>query len=98
MNPLAKVFMLVNGGDDVGMEVAWERRSELNPLHARRRHCAQQTTEERRASKAFQACFCFGSIAIHVLADEMDFAIAMQAQFVNLGDDVRRQAAFLTSA
>jgi len=27
----------------------------------------------------------------------MNFAIAMQAQFVNLGDDVRCQAAFLTA-
>ena len=82
MNPLTKIFMLVDRRHDVRMKIAWERGRELDSLHAGRRHRAQQTTERGSALKPFQTAFGFGSIAIYVLTDEMNFLIAVAPQLV----------------
>src|SRR5262245_29671672 len=98
MNPLTKIVVLVDGRDNVGMEIARERGGELDSLHTGCRHRAQQTTERRRSLEAFQAVICLWSITVYVLPDQVNFAIAVQSQLVYFRDDVGRQPAFLTTA
>src|SRR5437868_4455004 len=88
MNPLAKTFVLVNRRDNVRIKVARKRSCKLDPLHSRSCDGAQQTAERCRAFEAFQPSFGFGSIAVYVLTNQMDFLVPLMTQFVDLSDDI----------
>src|SRR5215510_864985 len=98
MNPLTKIVVLVDGRNNVGMEIARERGSKLDSLHTGCRDRAQQTTERRRSLEAYQAVIGLWSVTVYVLPDQVNFAIAVQSQFVYFCDNVGRQPALLTTA
>src|SRR2546426_854606 len=80
--------MALNRRHDVRVEVSWKGRREFDPLHSRGSHRAQQATERRRALKSFQAAFCFRTITVHVLANQMNLFVAVAAKLAYLRDDV----------
>src|SRR5947199_4270487 len=77
MNPLAKTFVLVNRRDNVRIKVARKRSCKLDPLHCRSCDGAQQTAGRCCAFEAFQPSFGFGSIAVYVLTNQMDFLVPL---------------------
>src|SRR5207244_4483235 len=87
MNPLAKIFVFIDRRDDVRMKVSRKRRRELDSLHSGRSDCAKQTTEGSGAFERVQTVFDLRPITIYVLTNQMNLAIAMPAQLVDLGDD-----------
>src|SRR5690349_1076510 len=98
MNPLAKIFVFVDRRNDVGMKVARKRSCKFDPFHARRRDRAQQTAEKRRAFEACQPIFSFRPIAVYVLANQMNFLVAMTTQLVDLGNDIGSSSAGFAAA
>src|SRR5689334_3388184 len=98
MNPLAKVFVLVDRGDDVRMKVARKRSCEFDSFHSRSRDGAKQTAERRCAFKTFQPIFSPGPVAVYVLTDEMNFFVTMTTQFVDFSDDICSSPARFASA
>ena len=86
MDPVAKVLVLVDRGHDIRMKVARKGCRKLNSLDSRCRCGSQQTAEGGGAFQAFESGFSFGPIAIDVLADQMNLAVAMIAQFPYLID------------
>src|SRR5215510_8764399 len=97
MNPLTKIVVLVDGRNNVAMEIARERSSKLDSLHTGCRDRAQQTTERRRSLEV-QAVIGLWSVTVYVLPDQVNFAIAVQSQFIYFRNDVGRQPALLTTA
>src|SRR5258706_10054885 len=88
VDPLTKIFMLINRRHNVPVKVAWERRREFDALRSSRGHRAQQATEWRGALGSFQTAFGFRTITIHVLADKVNLFVAVPTKFVYLGNDV----------
>src|SRR5687767_6617389 len=80
------------------MKIARKRSRKLNPLDPGRGDGSQQTRKERRAFEVLQPRFCFRPVAVHVLADQMNLAIAVIAKLLYLGDDVGRRPTLLPAA
>src|SRR5215470_4793540 len=80
------------------MKISRERSGELDARQTRRSDCAQETTKRRRAHESFETVFNARPVAIHVLADEMNFLVAKRLQSLCFGDDLTgRSAAFATT-
>src|SRR5581483_3280090 len=97
MNPLAKIFILVDSRHDVRMKVARKGSRELYSLHPGRGDGAQQAAERSRTFETFQSVVGLRSIAVYVLPDEMNFLVAITPQCLNLGNDVRSEAALFAT-
>src|SRR5438067_8604716 len=98
MNPVAEIFVLIYRGNDVRVKIARERSRKLNSLHPSRRNRTQQTTERSRTLETLKARCGSWSIAIYVLANQVNLFVAMAAQFVNLSDDVGSRATLFAAA
>src|SRR6185369_16018699 len=98
MNPITQVRVLFDCGNDVRMKVTRERGRKLDARQTSRSDSAQQTTERRCAREAFETVFNARPVAIHVLANEMNFLVAKRLQTLCFGDDLARRAAAFASA
>ena len=70
------------------MEVPWKRSREFEALHSRGGHGAQQATKWGCAFNSFQAAVRFGTIAVHILTNQMNLSVAVTAKLVYLGNYV----------
>src|SRR5215213_2492575 len=88
MNPITEIRILFNRRDDVRMKITRERRRKLDARQARRGDSTQQTTEWRCASESLEAVFNARPVAIHVLADKMNFLVTKCLQPFRFDDDL----------
>src|SRR5687768_7707354 len=80
------------------MKIARKRSRKLNPLNSRRGDGPQQTRKKRRPFEVLQPRFCFRPVAVDVLADQMNLAIAVIAKLLYLSNDVRRRSTLFPAA
>ena len=97
VNPIAKVRVLLDGGNDVRVKIAWERGRKLDSRQASGGNGSQQAAERRRARETFESIFNSRAVTVDVLADEMNFFLAKRLQALRLGDDLACRAAALAS-
>src|SRR5215813_382225 len=86
--PLAEILMFINRRHNVGMKIAGKGGGELDALHSRGRDGPQQTAERCGTRKSFESVLGPRAIAVDVLADQMNFAIAEVPQLFNFPDYV----------
>src|SRR5205814_5383188 len=98
MDPVTKVLVLVDGGDDIGMKVARKRSRELNSFDSSGRNSAQQARERRHSVEPCQTRVRRWTIAINVLADQVNLTIAKTAEFTHLANNLSGGAALFPAA
>src|ERR1051326_3847966 len=98
VNPVTEVRILFNCGNDVRMKITWERGSELDARQTSRSHRAQETAKRSRARESLETIFNARPVAVHVLADEMNFLVTKALKSLCFGDDLAGRSAAFTTA
>src|SRR6185369_8430416 len=98
MNPVAEIWILFYCRNDVRMKISRERCSELDPRHSRHGYGSQESRERCRTWEILNPLLSSGSIAVHVLADKMDFFVTERLKPLDLVDNFVGRTTTLTAA
>lgn len=95
MHPVTQILKLVQSRHNICVKIPREGGSEFDPLHARRRHRAQESGEGGGAAKLSQAVVRSRAIAIDVLPYQLHLPVTLSAESANLLDDLQGRATAL---
>jgi len=82
MDPVAEILILIDRINYVRMKISRKRSVEFYPLDPGRGNGSQESRERRRTLEQFHSRVGLRTIAVNVLADEMDFLNARAAGIV----------------
>src|SRR5205085_1853956 len=80
MDPIAKIFVFIDCCDDIWMKVARKRSCEFDSFDTRGCDRSQQATKRSSALELIEPDRTLWAIAVYILSNQVDFAIAIVAQ------------------
>jgi hypothetical protein len=84
MNPVAEIFVFIHRIHNIRVKITRERSIEFYPLDPGRSDRPEKPRKSRCSVNTFKAGVRLWPVAIHILADQMNFFYALATKFEHL--------------